>query len=297
MLSKRAWMLGLLLPWLVGCSSLRLTYGQGPTLAYWWLDGHVDFSSEQAPRAKAALDEWFSWHRATQLGDYAALLATAQRLAVDNITPAQVCRFNQSVELRLMRAFEPAVAPAAAIVRSLSLAQIRHLDQRYLKGNAEWQGDHLQAAPPDRQAAAMKRWIDRAESFYGPLDEAQRRLVSAGMQPPLYDPQRWLDERRARQQDILRTLRQLHADRADQASTEAALRAMALHMVQSPRADFQAAKERADAAQCALIAQLHNTTTTVQRQRAVKQFKSWEDDVRALAAPVKGSAPLSPGEG
>ena len=39
MFRKRAWMMGLLLPWLVGCSSLKLTYGQGPTLAYWWLEG------------------------------------------------------------------------------------------------------------------------------------------------------------------------------------------------------------------------------------------------------------------
>lgn len=298
--SRRGWMVGLVLPWLVGCSSVRLTYGQGPMLAYWWLDSYADFNSEQTPRVKAALDDWFSWHRATQLSDYAALMATAQRLAVDNVTPAQVCRFTHSAELRLSSAFDPAMAPAAEILRTLSTTQVRHLEQRFNKGNEEWQRDHLRGSAIERREAAAKRWVDRAESVYGALDDAQRKLVATGLQASPYDAKAWFEERRARQLDALRTLRQLLTDRTDQPSTEAALRAMALHLVQSPRADHRTLKERTDQAQCALIAQLHNSTSATQRQRAVKQFKSWEDDLRTLAAeatPVKGSAVLSPGGG
>jgi len=300
MLRKRAWMVGLVLPWLVGCSSVRLTYGQGPTLAYWWLDSHADFNSEQAPRVKAALSDWFSWHRATQLNDYAAMLVAAQRLAVDNVTPAEVCRFTHTAELRLARAFEPAVAPAAEILRTLGPAQLRHLEQRFNKGNDEWQRDHLQSTASDRREAAAKRWVDRAESFYGTLDDAQRNLVAVDLAASPYDAQAWFDERRTRQQDNLRTLRQLLAERSDQAGFEAALRAMAVQLVRSPRAEYRALKERADQAQCALIARLHATTTSAQRQRAAKQFKTWEDDLRALAATatsVKGSGAPSPGGG
>ena len=42
-------------PWLTGCSALRLGYNNGPQLAWWWLDGYVDFSTEQTPAAKAAI--------------------------------------------------------------------------------------------------------------------------------------------------------------------------------------------------------------------------------------------------
>ena len=39
----KAWIIVMLLPLLLGgCSALRLSYGQGPLLAYWWLDGLVD---------------------------------------------------------------------------------------------------------------------------------------------------------------------------------------------------------------------------------------------------------------
>ncbi len=34
------------------CSMLRLGYDQGPQLVWWWLDGYVNFSSEQTPHAK-----------------------------------------------------------------------------------------------------------------------------------------------------------------------------------------------------------------------------------------------------
>jgi len=82
----------MLLPWMLGCSALRLSYGQGPTLAYWWLDGYADFSTEQAPRVRQALADWFAWHRATQLPEYAQALAALQGLAADKVTPAQVCQ-------------------------------------------------------------------------------------------------------------------------------------------------------------------------------------------------------------
>ena len=37
----------------------------------------MDFDAEQAPRVKAALEQWFAWQRRTQLADYAELLAVA----------------------------------------------------------------------------------------------------------------------------------------------------------------------------------------------------------------------------
>ncbi|NBQ71130.1 MAG: hypothetical protein EBU46_20775, partial [Nitrosomonadaceae bacterium] len=54
-----------------GCSMLRLGYDNGPQLAWWWLDGYVDFSREQAPHAKHAIHQWFGWHRTAQLPEYA----------------------------------------------------------------------------------------------------------------------------------------------------------------------------------------------------------------------------------
>jgi hypothetical protein len=40
------WGLGLALA-LGGCSALRLSYNNAPTLLYWWLDGYADFDKSQ----------------------------------------------------------------------------------------------------------------------------------------------------------------------------------------------------------------------------------------------------------
>ncbi len=275
-----------LLPWLGACSAVRLSYSQGPLLAYWWLDGYVDFTPEQAPRAKAALDDWFTWHRATQLPEYVALLGTAQRLAVDNLTPAGACRWMNIGEQRLIQAFDQAVPAMAEIVRSFTPAQLRHIEQRYAKGNDEWQRDFLQTSAAERQEATLKRWVDRLESIYGRLDEAQRALLGEGLADSPFDGARALAERTARQQDILRGLRQLHADRqaerADAASTQALLRSFAAHMSQSPRADYRQYRNQVVSANCVLFAKLHSSTSAAQRQRAVDKLKDWEADFRAL---------------
>ena len=265
-----------------GCSAVRLTYNQGPFLAYWWIDGYFDFNAEQSPKVRAALDDWFSWHRATQLTDYMALLGGAQRMVVDNVTPAQVCGLYQSAMTRVERAYEQAVQAMAEIAREMTPAQLRHLEQRYQKSNDELQRDYLKGDPIDRREAMQKQWIERAETVYGRLDETQRQMVATALERSPFDPQRWLVERRSRQHDILRGLRQLNGDKADAATAESLMRALALTMTRSARPDYQAYRQRLQETNCDMAARLHNTTSPAQRQRAVGKLKAWEDDLRSL---------------
>jgi len=278
------WIITTLLVLLSGCSAVRFTYGQAPLLAYWWLDGYVDFSSEQTPRVKAALADYMAWHRRTQLPDYLQLLQRLQGMARDPVTPAQVCAMSDDLQRRLDAAYEQAVPQMAEFVRELGPAQILHLEKRYQRDMSEAERDYLQADLAERQEQALKRTVDRAESIYGPLEEDQRALLAAGLAASPFDPQRWLDERRARQRDILRTLRQLQADKADTASAQAALRAFAAQMAQSPRVEYRAYRQRLMEANCQLTAQLHNSTRPAQRQHAVDKLKGWADDARALMA-------------
>ena len=40
---------------LSACSAIKLGYNALPTLSYWWLDGYIDFSAEQAPQASGVM--------------------------------------------------------------------------------------------------------------------------------------------------------------------------------------------------------------------------------------------------
>ena len=281
----RSWIILALMPALFSCSAMRLTYDQGPLLAYWWLDNYADFTAEQSPRVKRALADWFSWHRATQLTDYAQGLASLQAMAVNTITPAQACQVADSWQRRAEKAFDQAVPALAEQLSSLSAEQVDHIERRQTVKQDELVAEYQQADPAERQKASLARTIDRAESMYGPLDDAQRRLLAAGLAVSPFNAALWLAERRQRQADLVRQLRQWQAAPPDKAAAQAGLRRLAAATTRSPRPDYAAYSARLTQANCTLAAKLHNQTTPAQRQHAVDKLKGWEGDLRALAQP------------
>jgi len=279
------WLLALLL--LGGCSAVRIGYNQAPTLAWWWIDGYMDFDAEQAPKVKEALNQWFAWHRTTQLPDYANLLAAAQVQVLQPVTPQQVCRWADDLRQRLSVAFAQGVPVAAEQLPTLRPEQLAHLERRYRKSNRDFEDDFLQQEADERLKAAVKRTVDRAEMLYGRLDERQRQLVAAGVAASPFDPAAWLAERQAVQNDTLQTLARLTATgpaRADRESNLAGLQALAARVQRAPPGPYRSYQQRLTEYNCVFIAQLHNSTSPAQRQTARSKLKGWEEDLRALAA-------------
>jgi len=277
--------IGLLVLLLAGCSSVRLGYNSAPTLTWWWLDGYVDFSREQAPLAQQGIDRWFEWHRATQLPVYAELLATAGPELLEPVTPAQACRWQSRVRDALSPSLERAIEIAADLVPNLGEAQLRHIEQRYAKGNDEMRSDFLQPDPAVRLRESIKRTVERAERLYGRLEEPQKRVIVAGVAASPFDPELWLAERQRRQRDTLAILRELLATRADRDQRLAGLRTLALRVERSPDPDYRAYQARLAEYNCGFAARIHNATTPEQRRQARDTLKGWEADLRALTAP------------
>ncbi len=269
---------------LSGCGAVRFAYGQGPDLAYWWLDGYADFNDEQTPRARDALAQWFRWHRATQLPDYAQFLVRLQAQATEPVTASQVCRLYDEAWGRLDPMIDRALPAAVETVRSLTLAQVAHIERKYAKVNIEFRDDYLQADPAERLEQSIKRAVNRAETLYGKLDDAQRSLLARAIEVSPFDPQLWLQERMLRQHDVVRTLRRLVHERAPADQTLAALRVLVAHAQRSPRESYLDYQSRLGQYNCKLAAELHNSTSREQRLAAVKKLKSWEEDARSLAA-------------
>jgi hypothetical protein len=273
---------------LVGCSAVRLSYNNGPQLAWWMVDGYFDFDSAQTPQVKQALDELFAWHRSTQLGDYAAFLATAQQTVVEPISAATACRVWTQTLDKLQPTIEHSVQRAAQVLPSLGEAQFKHLEGHYAKSLDEMRKDYLQPDADERHSASVKRVVTRAEQLYGTLDAPQRKLVAAGVTASPFDPQAWMRERQRRQREVLQTLRRLAAERADPEQRQAALRSLVEHTLRSPDPGYRAYQEKLADYNCAFAAQIHNATTAAQRQKARQRLKGWEEDLRALAAAVPG---------
>ncbi len=275
--------------WLLGgCAAVRVGYNNGPQLAWWWLDGYVDFSREQAPAAREALDRWFEWHRPSQLPEYAAFLAVAQKAAAAPTTATEVCRWQAAVRDKLEPSVDRALVLATDVLPAMGEAQWKHIEQRYAKGMDELREDFLQPDLATRQKQSLKRARERAEQLYGKLDEAQLKVVNAGVAASPFDANVWLAERLRRHRDTMQTLRRLGAEKADRDQRLAALRALAERMERSSNPDYRVYQQKLADYNCDLAARIHNAATPAQRQRLRDKLKGWEDDMRALASPPPG---------
>jgi hypothetical protein len=271
---------------MTGCSAVRAVYNQAPALSYWWLDGYLDFNGAQSLRARDVLHDWFAWHRRSELPQYAALLARARGevVAPAPATAAQACGWFDLVNQRFDAAFERALPGLADVLRRLSPEQIEHLKQKYADSNNELADSYLQRQPEARTKANLNRALDRFELVYGSLDNAQReRIALLALKTP-FDAERWLAERRARQLDVLQTLTRLNAEQASVDVAAVALRGLVQRSRSSPRDDYRAYQQRLVQFNCGFAAEVHNLTNSEQRSHAAGKLKSWEDDLRALAA-------------
>ena len=267
-----------------GCSALRIAYGTAPDLVYWWLDRYIDFNDTQTPRVHEAIKQWFAWNRRTQLPDYAALLARAQAEVLADTTPARVCEWQADLTARAHTAFDQVAPAAAELMLTITPQQISYLEQRYAKFNAEYRDEYLQPDSRKRADEARRRVVDRAETLYGELDEAQQERIAEGLKRSPFDPELWLVERRARQQEVLQILRRLGAEGANRERALAALRGYVDRLERSPREPYRRYSERLAEFNCAFAASVHNATSAAQRRAAAKRLAGWEGDLRTIAA-------------
>ncbi len=272
---------------LTACSAVKLAYNNLPDLAYWWVDGFVDLNDGQSTQLRADLARLLDWHRANELPKIAELLQQIQRQAPADTTAQNVCRLFDEARSRFDVVGVQAESAAVALAMALSPAQIKHLEARYEKGNAKWRRDWLTGDRAERMEKRLNAAVERAEEFYGTLDDKQRAVLQVAIARSGFDPERSFAERLSRQQNLLRTLRTINgsngAPRPSVAQAAVLVRATLARSVQSPDPDYRAYAQQAILDNCQTYAQLHNGTSTQQRARAVARLAGYERDARELA--------------
>ncbi len=267
-----------------GCSLLKIGYGQASPLAFRWLDGYVDFDDAQSLRVRTALGEAMSWHRRTQLPDYVDLLVRAESEIQGDVSAERMCAWGRDVRDRGDVLVQYALPTIVEVALTLSPAQLGNIEKRQAKTNAEWRDDHLQRDREKRRKAAVKREVERAEEFYGDLDDSQRALIARAQAASPYDPELSYAERLARQQDALALIRRWRENGTARDDALAQAKAWVQRLERSPREAYRVQAEKFADHNCAFASTLHHTTSAAQRRHAVKKMKGYEDDLRALIA-------------
>ena len=267
-----------------GCSAIGLVYKQADSFAFRWLDRYADFDDAQSLRVRDAIAAWFSWHRRTQLPDYADFLTGVEADVLSDTTAERVCALWGEVRSRIDRGLDQAMPAIVDVAMSLKPAQLTSIDQRFAKTNGEYRDDHMQADPVKRSRETVKRVANRAEWLYGDLGTVQRERIGQSVSESPFDADLAYDERRKRQQDALQTLRRVADGSMHESTARAEIGAWLQRVERSPRENYRTYGQRLVQHNCRMAADLHNSTTLVQRQFASKKLKGWASDLRALAA-------------
>jgi len=270
---------------LTACSSIKLGYNGAATFSYWWLDRYLDFDRDQASRVREDLQALERWHRSTQLPSYAELMQRTQALAASpSITAAQACEVVDEAQRQLDTLAAHAVQRAVPVARTLTPAQVNHLQQRYAKLNQEFREEWIAPTAAKVQDKRYEKALERAERIYGRLDQPQREVLRQQTLASVFDAHLVDAERRRRQEDTLKTLRALAGGHATDAEANQALTALVMRWRTSPQPQYRAYSQRQMADACETAAQLHNAATPAQRAHAQRRLKDYERDLRELSA-------------
>jgi hypothetical protein len=266
------------------CSAIKLAYNNLPTVSYWWLDGYLDFDSEQSPKVRDELAQLLAWHRQNELPRLSAMLQDAQALAPAEVTPEQVCAMADRIRERLLAVSERAEPAGTELALNLTDAQLQQLERKYAKNNATYRKDWLDRTPAQVQEKRYDQFLDRAEDFYGRLSTEQRDLLKQQVAQSVFDPRLADAERRKRQQEALVLLRGFVAGKPSPAEARAALHGYIQRIAEPPPGPWHDQQQALLQEGCRNTAALHNNTTASQRAQAVRRLQAYQDDLRQLVA-------------
>lgn len=268
-----------------GCSTVGLAYSQAPALLYYWLDDYVDFDKTQAPLVKERLNALHTWHRTEELPKLADTLKGLQTLAAGPVTSAQLCNRFQQISVLLMAPANHATADMAGIASSLTARQMQNLDKALRKRNEKWQDEWLQISKEAALDKRLDQWVDRVESFYGDVSQADKAafrlaLISAG-----WNPEAAYRESVRRQRDLVQVIQKLRGENLPASQAQREIRQWLERNQQSADPDYRAYNERITQTLCNALADFHQNASASQRNRLIKTLQNYEREAREQALP------------
>ncbi|MFC4929303.1 DUF6279 family lipoprotein [Massilia sp. GCM10023247] len=284
----RALFLIALVALMAACSSVRLSYNNGDTLLYWWLDAYVDFEGEQADGVKRDIRELFQWHRKTQLQDYAALLSGFQRELADNPTQADLLAGYRQIRTRTETLALHAVPQMVDLARSLTPEQIRQIEERFNKKNEEYRRKYVAGSVEKRQEVRFEKSMDQFKLWFGRFNKEQEAVLRRASDARPLDSHIWLEERILRQRKILALARKVQQEKPSKEQTAAMINALLRDFFARPEApERKTFYDNYANSTANYVLTAIRVATPAQKAHAQKRMQGWIDDLHALAREAK----------
>jgi hypothetical protein len=291
LLSFRFWLCGTAALLLAACSTgLKIGYSYADTLLLYTIDGYVGLTPEQEQLVKERSAALMTWHRSTQLRDYAQFIQETRRKLDGPITASDVLAFNREVNARLAALGERAAPELAQLAITLTPDQLARMERKLANDSSKARRELVQFAGKETLDERVRKIGERADYWFGSVNREQLQIVRNTLERRPDMSAWWIDERDRRQRELLSVLQRIQSERPGQATAASWLRAYFAQLQAPADPERKRAMEQFRANNAELVAQLINAATPDQRAMLSRRLSSFADEFAALAAERGGGA-------
>jgi hypothetical protein len=277
----RILLLALLLLLSSGCSMVRVGYGHFDSVAAWMVHDYFDLNAEQRDLFAQRFERLHTWHRQTQLPEYAQFLADFQSRARRGLRENDMLWLVDGAKQRYARIAVRGAADAADLLATLTPEQVEHLRQQIDKDNKKFMREHrINDSEAERRKVVQQRTLSQFRDWVGPLNDIQETRVIALLKTmPLVDKLRHEDRLR-RQRELMSLLEIRSGDRTVFAQR---LRDWLEHWEAGRSAEQTRLFDESWRKRAELYAAIDHTLTPVQRKHLLSKLQDYIDDFRDLS--------------
>lgn len=265
-----------------GCSTVRIAYNNLDAVAAWMAHDYFDLDAAQRDEFARRFEQLHTWHRREELPEYIRFLKTIQQRTARGLRADDVLWVVDGLKQRYARIAAHSAADAAALLRTLTPAQVASFRLQLDKSNRKFRKTHRSDdGEAARRKALERRALEQLHDWVGSLTDAQEKQVIGLLQVPLVDELRHRDRLR-RQREFFTLLELRHGDRAE-----------FTRRVRDWLVNWESGRNVADArlvdaawqARAGYYAAVDRLLTTEQRRHLLHRLQDYIDDLSALSGP------------
>lgn len=266
--------------WLLTACGTRFVYNRLDWLSSYYVASQVTLDDAQSRALRANVDDFFAWHRRSELPRYARFLDRMANDAMRPVSLEQLEEGQREVEAFMDESAAHFAPGAARWLNGLRPAQIDELFANLAEKDRKARAEKCDSTPAERRKQRTRQFIDNVEDWTGRLERAQRELIRDGYAALRTDE---CDELSARARSRLefRALVDRYRARPEFAERIADFLVHPENRRDAAyRDDYEADRERF----LRLLADINHSLTPEQRRNTIARLRVYAQEMRGLAA-------------
>lgn len=264
---------------LAGCTG-QLLYNRLDFLIPFYFGQRVTLDETQEAQLKAAVKDFTTWHRSSQLQRYSKYLRELAARAEQPTTRAEIEATTDTLEGFWNDMVAELLPEGGRWLRSLSPQQVDELVNHYDEDDEDEREEYCEP-PPEKLIARRTKSLKRSlKGWAGALDDAQEAVIERTSRNMRLTGCSWLEHRARWRAELKRAL----TEETDDAARQERLRVLMLEPRSTWTDDYRRDFETNRAMIIDMVTELDASWSAKQRQSIVRRLTGIADDLADLIA-------------